>query len=316
MMAQVRPKRVNQQRQGAARRQLIARTKDVLSREIGFIPNPGFREMDADRAWRDETTGKSADVQRGSMSSRLNLPAHLERMCSTPLLTPEEERDLFCRMNYVKYRANALRSRLSTSRPSAKRLDEIEQLLLRANELRNRIITANTRLVVSIVKKFADETNRFDDLLSEGINCLLKAVEKFDFNRGFRFSTYATMAVRREVFHLIKRSHRDRNRFATGNPEMIDEKIRPEETGDRSEGTQLRINNGVDQLIDRLDDREQFIVRARFGMVDLGTKATFSKLGEELGVSKERVRQLEMRALGKLRNLIDDLRLSDLRGLV
>ncbi len=123
---------------------------------------------------------------------------------------------MFCRMNYLKYRANLLRVTLNAQRPSEPKLLRIERLLREATRLRNEIVHANVRLVVSIVKQFADERNSFDDLLSEGINCLIKAVDKFDFDRGFRFSTYATRAVRREVFRLVQKQYRERVRFTTG----------------------------------------------------------------------------------------------------
>ena len=297
------------------RKALKARTRNVLSREIGFIPNPCFRELDADKQWRQElATTEMVDTR--AQSGHSNLPAHLERMCSCPLLTLNEERDLFCRMNYLKYRANAIRSTLNENRPSVRKLEEIGQLLAKANEIRNRIVHANTRLVVSIVKKFADQLNPFDDLLSEGIACLMNAVGKFDFNRGFRFSTYATMAVRREVFRSITRSHRNRTRFATGATDILDQQLNDQTPEERTESGLRKIDAGVSQMLSRLDDREQFIVKARYGFIDIGMKPTYSKLGEKLGISKERVRQLQLRAMNKLRDSIDDLQLVELGGLV
>ena len=298
-----------------ARRALKSRTRDVLSHEIGFIPNPCFREFDADKRWRRELA-TSVEVDTQAQSGRSTLPAHLERMCSCPLLTLKEERDLFCRMNYLKYRANAIRSTLNENRPSVRKLEQIGQLLAKANEIRNHIVHANTRLVVSIVKKFADQLNPFDDLLSEGIACLMNAVEKFDFDRGFRFSTYATMAVRRDVFRSITRSHRDRARFATGATEILDQRLNDETPEERTEVGLRKIDTGLSQMLSRLDDREQFIVKARYGFIDIGMKPTYSKLGEKLGISKERVRQLQLRAMNKLRDSINDLQLVELGGLL
>jgi RNA polymerase primary sigma factor len=224
-------------------------------------------------------------------------------------LTPDEERQLFCRMNYLKYRANALRATLNARRPNAKKLDEIDRLLQAAIALRNRIVHSNTRLVVSIVKQFSDERNSFDDLLSEGINCLIKAVEKFDYDRGFRFSTYATRAVRREVFRLVQRHHRDRSRFATGSQDILGQQLTSETAQDRSEDAWRTVERSIGTMLSALDEREQFIVEARYGFQDLGEKPTFQRLGELLGVSKERVRQLEQRALNKLREVATNLRL-------
>jgi RNA polymerase primary sigma factor len=258
--------------------------------------------MDAEQAWLDDSPREQThEIVRRSRSGAM--PVYLEQICSTPLLTADQERELFRQMNYLRYRANAIRSALSAIRPSTRKMDEIDELLSRANALRNRIVVANTRLVVSIVKKFADEKNRFDELLSEGITCLMRAVDKFDFDRGFRLSTYATMAVQRDLVRSVKRSHRDRTRFATGAPDTLNEQLNNETTPDQVHREFLGLSNRVTRLLNQLDDREQFIVKARCGLVEVGSKPTFSKLGEKLGVSKERVRQLELRAMTKLRTL-------------
>ena len=184
------------------RQQLKSRTREVLAHEIGFIPNPRFREFDCNNLWRKELSEPDLEFETAALGGRLALSGHLQRMCSVPLLSHSEERDLFCRMNYLKYRANAIRSTLSERRPSERKLNEIEQLLAKAKALRTHIVHANTRLVVSIVKNFANEMNSFDDLLSEGISCIMKVADKFDFDRGFRFSTYATRAIRRAINKL------------------------------------------------------------------------------------------------------------------
>ncbi len=286
---------------------LRERTRDVLSHEIAFIPCRAFREMDADELWRKEMASLVAhtpvsDVEAVNRPQKQN---HVERLCAAPLLERQQERDLFCWMNYLKYRANVIRSTLNVSRPSVRKLAQIESFLSRANQLRNHIVNSNTRLTVSIVKKYANENHAFDELLSEGINCLIKAVEKFDVDRGFRFSTYATLAIRREIFRLIERTSRDRTRFTTGNGEVLDKQIGGDGEAEQKASRLSRIRHDVKQLLTHLDEREQYIVTARFGFVDVGMRPTFANLGHELGISKERVRQLQARAINKLRDLID-----------
>ena len=277
--------------------------KQLLAKRIEFIANSEFERMDSDRAWMEEDPeGKALEFL--SRTQKTEMPIYLEAICSSPLLTAEEERQLFRRMNYLKYRADAIRSTLDRTRPSLRKIRNIQDLLDRAEKIRNRIVNANTRLVVSIVKKFADEKNRFDELLSDGIGCLIRAVDKFDFDRGFRFSTYATMAVQRDILRAVKRNHRDRTRFATGAFELLDEQYGEQSKSDQTQLALLNLQKKVGHLIRELDEREQFIVEARCGLLELGSKPTFSKLGEILGVSKERVRQLDLRAMTKLRALV------------
>ncbi len=302
------PRSVNNIGGRVPRRELVRQTRAMLDKEISFIPNPSFVERSAGELSRltesPEPAGKPSRVPAG-------MPAHLAQLCAAPLLTPTQEKALFCRMNYLKFRANAIRSTLDETRPNKRKLEEIKRLLGEADAVRNEILRANTRLVVSIVKSFADDHVSFDDLLSEGIDCAMKTIEKFDFDRGFRFSTYATMAIRREALRVVRRAHRDRTRFTTGAAVTLDQEHDADDEGSRAETEIMSLNAAITSLLENLDDREQFIVKARYGIVDIGDKPTFARLGARLGVSKERVRQLEMRALRKLYDLAMDYGLND-----
>lgn len=287
------------------------RVEKLIAMSIGFIPNTAFRDMqEADLPEYDGTSPSvSDDLKSITSRGQSRMPAHLEQLCAAPLLSPQEERDLFCRLNFLRYRANLLRSDLTNKRRSLKRVVEIERLLAAAEKTRNRIIHANIRLVVSIVKRFADDRNRFDDLLSEGISCLINAVDKFDYARGFRFSTYATRAVGREVIRLVQRQHRDSQRYTTGSSELLSQESDRPLSPSGTYMTWQRLESCIGQLTEALDEREKFIVAARYGLDDIGEKPTFQRLGQMLGVSKERVRQIERRALEKLRKIADGLRL-------
>ena len=144
----------------------------------------------------------------------------------------------------------------------------------------------------------------------------MRAVEKFDFNRGFRLSTYATMAVRRDIVRSITRAHRNRARFATGAMGMLGQQLNDERSEARTESRLSKIETGLSEMLSHLDAREQFIVKARYGFMDIGTKPTYSKLGEKLGISKERVRQLQLRAMNKLRDSISDSEMVELGRLL
>ena len=106
-------------------------------------------------------------------------------------------------MNFLLHQASVHRSLLSIERPSRVRLELVEKLVALAEWHRDRIVEANLRQVFSIVKKFVNPSNTFDDLLSDGIVGLIRAVEKFDYDRGFRFSTYATQVVRRNSYRTV-----------------------------------------------------------------------------------------------------------------
>lgn len=293
---------------------LRRRVDALLRTEIDFIPNDSFVGR---RAGVDQLSPLAEAVERGEREGvpapSSGLPAHLGRMCATDLLTPEQERELFQRMNYCKYRANALRSRLSRTKPDAGRVAEIEDCLRRAERLRNHLIQANTRLVMSIARRFADERNAFDDLLSSGLMSLMHAIEKFDYDRGYRFSTYATCAVRRDLCRFVMNRKKQAQRFSTGADELLgSQSEEPSGEEELSESAWRHLSESLQQMIRRLDERERFIVAHRFGLEDEGKRASYSRLGKRLGISKERVRQLANRALEKLQEWAPDYRLEAL----
>lgn len=293
---------------------LLKRAARLLGESIEFIPNDSFKGQ-RDRLEECSELIRSVELGEVESGSALasGLPAHLGRLCSTPLLSPEEEKELFERMNYCKYRAQALIARLSRTRPALIKVRDAENYLHRAERLRNYLIQANTRLVMSIARKFADARNGFDDLLSQGIASLMHAVEKFDFSRGYRFSTYATCAVRRDLYRLVMKQKKSQQRFATGSGELLDGC--PEDEADPDELTESswrHLSAALVQMLERLDERERFIITYRFGLDESGNRSSYSRLGERLGISKERVRQLANRALDKLREHAPEFRLEAL----
>jgi RNA polymerase primary sigma factor len=283
---------------------LRTRARRLLDHEIDFISNGEFRRPGARRRiLRPENVGGS--LVSAPLRSKVpkDLPAHLARLCESQLLTANEEQDLFRRMNYLKYRANALRVRLNPDSPQADTMDQIDQLLGRATQVRDQIITANMRLVISIVKKFVTPKHSFDELLSDGIISLMQAVDKFDYSRGFRFSTYAYRAIARNAYRTITDQQKVESRFDAAVSEDLTSLPEQDRTSPLGDQQWARMRNLLGSLLPQLDRREQFVLRGRFALGAHREVRTFQCLADKLGVSKERVRQLEQRAIAKLQAL-------------
>ena len=131
------------------------------------------------------------------------LPPYLASMYETPLLNREQEQYLFRKMNYLKFKASTMRERLDPDRPSMVAMQHIARLYEQAVAVKNDIVRANLRLVISIAKRYAVGPTHLFELISDGNMSLIRAAEKFDFARGFRFSTYATWAIMKNFARTI-----------------------------------------------------------------------------------------------------------------
>jgi RNA polymerase primary sigma factor len=229
------------------------------------------------------------------------LPSYLIHLYDIPLLTREQEVHLFRKMNYLKFKASKLVARVDPERPKPRLLDQIEQFHQQSVEVRNEIIRANLRLVVAMTKRYARSHQPLFELVSDGNISLMRAVEKFDYARGNRFSTYAACAIIRNFAQATACEFRDRARFRNAGDvvfqSVMDWRIDPQ----TEEAAQSQREVEIARLLEELDDRERQIIRWHYGL-NFGCKPmTLKDLGSELGISKERIRQLAARAIAKLR---------------
>ncbi|QDT37333.1 sigma-70 family RNA polymerase sigma factor [Stratiformator vulcanicus] len=298
-----RPKRKN-----SAASRLRARAEEIGRTEVDYMYNKEFDV--ADVQVEIEATSLLDPEQRSRKAKRPpGLPSYLASLYEVPLLSAAHEAALFRKMNYLKHRANQVRAKLNLSRPSKAKMAEFERLMDESERIRNRIARCNLRLVVSIARKFADRDNPFDDFVSDGNVALLHAIAKFDYGRGFRFSTYATHAIRRMFYRQVQQKKRRNDRVMLGPGEMLSEAADGHEQIHLDARQYGDVCDLLTQMKDRLDEREQAIVEARFGLTDSEEAETLQRVAKRLGICKERVRQLQNRALDKLRELAVELRI-------
>ena len=173
--------------------------------------------------------------------------------------------------------------------------------------IRDYLIYSNLRLVIALVKKYIGPQYSFDELYSEGIVTLMQAVEKFNYLKGFRFSTYAYRSISRSLYQLLVNSQSESTLYVNDEQQLVDSVAQPDRSPTVGESWWTVKREQLAVLVRRLDRREQLIVRARYALTRRGTIKTFQALANKLGISKERVRQLEQRALQKLQAMAGEV---------
>ncbi|HAN96735.1 MAG TPA: RNA polymerase subunit sigma-70 [Planctomycetaceae bacterium] len=274
------------------------RASRIMELPIDYMDSPEFHTRGAEGRILAPTP---ANPQARRTKAPSGLPAYLAALYDVPLLTREQEHHLFRRYNYLKYRAWKLREKLDPAAATSTQMDEIEQWYEQSVRTKNLLVQANLRLVVSIAKRHVNPNEDFFQLVSDGNMSLIRAVEKFDYTRGNKFSTYASWAIMKNFARSIPEEFKHRDRFKTVTEETF--LLTTDERANHLvlEAEQANRRQQVNRILHRLDAREQQIIIRRFGLGQGQEPLTLEALGEEMGVTKERIRQIEARALSKLR---------------
>ncbi len=275
----------------------------ILELPLDYIYNEDFDQPLKEQEILGELP--EADTPQRRLRVPSGLPPYLAALYDVALLTREQEYHLFRKMNFLKHQAASLRQQIIDHSATAEVMDEIERLYEHAVRVKNQIVQANLRLVVSIAKRHMSSSDDFFSLVSDGNMSLIRAAEKFDYSRGNKFSTYASWAIMKNYARTIPSEFKHRDRFRTTAEELFLAREDDRKNPYVEESAYRRRQRQVLRILNRLDDREQKIITARFGLSKGAEPLTLKEVGAEMGVTKERIRQLEARALVKLREAAD-----------
>ena len=220
-------------------------------------------------------------------------------------LTRQDETLLFRRYNCARYHLAKLMEK-QTQCFAGTRVPEILAWYRRVMENRAALTEANMALVVAMAKRTRVHSVEFGDLVSEGNVALLRAVDKFDFSRGFRFSTYACTAILRAFSRLAITDGTHRQRFPTNSE--VERNLGDELEGQRADQRELALRDLRRELILNragLTGVEQTVLGARFALVGRDHVHTLQEVGGLVQLTGEGVRQVQNRALAKLRQALE-----------
>ncbi len=314
-----------------------------------------------------------SDYDQLPSSVRVDDPVrmYLKEIGNIQLLTIEEETEYAQRVVEGRQARERL-AKIEEDEENSVSQDEynkLQDIVFRADLAKDKLVDANLRLVVSIAKRYLGRGLQFLDLIQEGNMGLIKAVDKFDYNKGYKFSTYATWWIRQAItravadqartiripVHMVEtinklvRTQRQLVQELSREPSQAEiaermgipvekvqqiQKIAQEpisleqpvgEEEDSSLGdfvsdphaldpyeytAKMKLREELDEVLSTLTEREERVLRLRFGLID-GRQRTLEEVGREFNVTRERIRQIEAKALRKLRSPARSKKLKD-----
>jgi RNA polymerase nonessential primary-like sigma factor len=282
------------------------------------------------------TTRVDSDLDAQSPAADL-VRVYLNGIGKTALLNAADEVELAKRIEAGLYAQNLLDTR---KRLGENRKRDLAAVVRDGEAARRHLLEANLRLVVSLAKRYTGRGMPLLDLIQEGNLGLIRAMEKFDYSKGFKFSTYATWWIRQAItrgmadqsrtirlpVHLVEQDEElaaesgiPAEKIAdllehSRDPVSLDMPVGSDEEaplGDFIEDAEAMsaenaviselLHTDIRHVLATLDEREQQVIRLRFGLDD-GQPRTLDQIGKLFGLSRERVRQIEREVMAKLRN--------------
>lgn len=284
--------------------------QDILSQEMDYIDSQAFYEKNAEaNIYEHAPEIEKPDVAwyRPLMDDLTAARNVSNRNSGSVLLTGAEERVLFLQYNYARHRIRELQKEIGPAQPTEEQARDLLHWFGIAQAYREQIAETNLALVLAMAKRTRMSEVDFSDLVSEGNMALLRSVDKFDCDRGFKFSTYACRAILKAFSRQGMKLSKYRQRFPTDFDPAMEKSNHLEtvrKTNEKEAAEEVKtfvINNRAE-----LTAVEQTVIHHRFG-IDAGENAqplTLEQVGQIIGVTKERVRQIQNKALEKIRNVM------------
>ncbi len=287
----------------------------IMAREQDFIDSEVFREDGSEKAIYEEVpdVAKPDTTWYHPVMDDLSSTSRTRTLKSTQqvILTGAEERILFHQFNYARFRVREVQHAVwetPTRKPLPEQAEHILNWYRRAERIREQIAETNLALVLAMAKRTRMSEVDFADLVSEGNMALLRAVDKFDAGRGYKFSTYACRAILKAFSRQGMKLSKYRQRFPTDfDPKLeksnfLETKRQDFEKDAAEEVKRIVLQNRAD-----LTDVERTVIEHRFGLETqhLDKPMTLEQVGQIIGVTKERVRQIQNKAMEKIRNELE-----------
>lgn len=277
------------------------RAEQLIRQPVDYIYNPDFDDPTRHAEFAGPMPDEDDFNDRiRTMRAPKDVEAHMTYLYERPLLNFKQEQHLFRKMNYLKHCLHKLQQGLDPARARMVDLSKIETLNGEITKVRDLLIECNLRLVHKLASQHLQVGQGIDELKSDAHISLMRAVEKFDYGRGFKFSTYATWAIVKNFARSIPGENSHKMRYMTGHDELLDHRIDTHSDETEMVAVAEQAKQRVNRLLQHLDPRTREVIRMRTG-IDGSSEMTLEQIGQHFGITKERVRQINVRGMKQLR---------------
>jgi len=286
-----------------------AALSDILAEPVDYVDDEAFRQRGAEAAIMNP------DVEIPSPNTSWYHPV-MENLSTSKdvrgvvnvVLKKDQEQALFLQYNYARFRTNELREKVGDKPVTEKQAAELLKWYRTSRELRDRIAQFNLALVLAMAKRVRGTDLDFADLISEGNMALLRAVDKFNVSKGFKFSTYACRAILKAFSRTGVKHSQYKSMFPTDfDPALEKSDHQERRNASHEDDCASEVRRIFEENHAELSDVEQAVIEHRFALGEGGQTPplTLEQVGKLVGLTKERVRQIQNKALAKLRTTLE-----------
>jgi len=286
---------------------LRQRVETLLLENFAFMDSPIFRERNIEKQLFDFE--HEPELPMTSWYQPTRDEASEDGVGSAPqLMKPAEERIMFLRFNYAKMRLLKLKASIEKNGLTRELAEDFLEWHRKFEHFREYLVRTNLALVLAMAKRTRLGDIDFAEIVSEGNMALLRAVDKFNVDRGFKFSTYACRAILKAFSRTSMKASKYKTRFPV---EFEPEYEKSDWADRRRDAVEEDCVDELKQIVDRnlaeLSEVEQTVIRRRFNwQQEEESPLTLEEVGQIIGVTKERVRQIQNKALTKIRVVMED----------
>jgi RNA polymerase sigma factor (sigma-70 family) len=295
-------------KKGTVSKAVAKRVEELLAGNYAFMDSPIFAQKNIEKELFTFEEQQEPELPKTSWYQPTREDLEGKHAATPQLMTTAEERLMFLRFNYAKRKLTLLQKKVASQGVTPELAERVLEWHRRFEHFREYLVRTNLALVLAMAKRVRLGDVDFAEVVSEGNMALLRAVDKFNVERGFKFSTYACRAILKAFSRTAMKHNRHRTKFPVEFEPDLEKSDWADKRRDQVEEDCIdELKAIVDRNLADLSTVEETVIRRRFNWDQADDSSlTLEDVGKIIGVTKERVRQIQNKALAKIRAVMED----------